>query len=770
MSLPDTQTIYLKFIEALSETQFKEFVQVLNKCKYNTNEVDITDGCYDGGNDLRILKDSKEIKKNIQITVQKDNLLKKVLYDVDKAAKNVAKYRYLNQLDYYLNYRLPQDKKNSYEVKAESDFGITLRFYDSVSLSNMVTEYPKLRSWLHNIYCIAFPKDNQSPLNLDNKTKILYDSISMGTGAQEIKGSFISAYFLYYLYEKGPSTVEEVADYLDEIFYKKIHRKYYTSLAGKLKGSSLIEPILESKPKRFVLSEESRMHFAAILSASDDEEKKIISECEALLLRYDVNLDIQDLARYVTDLFDENYRVDIDELISPEKSGESQLKKISTRLIQYVEEKTPHLTLVCRERLVKEILQVFTSNDVFNRNSVSKMFLTLFQDDKLDEYLSRQGRTILWDTQILLRFISILLFGEISTSDPSYDIVNSLVNAIKKSAVPIHSYTTYGYIKETAIHIREAIRLERFLSLPGFRCLGKSKNVIFNYYNEVQIQTELGPLADFLSEKLCVDISLPDKNLDDELFNSILETLSLSAIKPVSTSSIPDNDIYQRQYDLALSDGNGSQKSHSARHHDLKAFLFLSKLADDEGQTAYLITWDKSFYKVRKSFAKFKELNEWYIYSPQKFANTLSVVNFKVDVTTLNNSVLSIMNDINSGNEQPSVIDLLNSLFSGKQLNGIDFINAFKQMRQSLLIREEDKDDNNTVPIDEMLDRIVTHYKANDQSFSKFVDLLISPVFSSSIIDVFKDSIEPFSVSPGDTIQNMVSKIDDVLNSFEYEG
>ena len=44
MSLPDNQTVYLNLIEALSESQFKEFVQVLNKCKYNTNEVSITDG------------------------------------------------------------------------------------------------------------------------------------------------------------------------------------------------------------------------------------------------------------------------------------------------------------------------------------------------------------------------------------------------------------------------------------------------------------------------------------------------------------------------------------------------------------------------------------------------------------------------------------------------------------------------------------------------------------------------------------------------------
>lgn len=769
MSLPDNQTVYLNLIEALSESQFKEFVQVLNKCKYNTNEVSITDGCYDGGNDLRVIVHDRDIRKNIQITIQTTALEKKVREDVVKSADNIKKYSYMAQLDYYVNHRVPLDKQNILSVEAESKYGIILRFYTGPELANSVSEYTKLQTWLYNTKLSAFPNEKSSPLNLDRNTGIVYDSISMGAGSQEMKRSFISAYFLHYLYENEPATVSQVSDYLDTIFYKKIKRGYYAGLAGQLNRDSLIEVIPETSPKQYKLSEESRIHLNAVILSSAEEENKIISGCESLLSKYSVDLNIQDLAQFVSALFDENYRVDINELTNSTYSGETQLKKISARLIQYVENKTPQLLPEIRVKLVEEILTVFTSNDVFNRNSVSKMFLTLFQDDKLDDYLSRKGRSIVWDTQVLLRLISLLLFGNISISDPSYSIVDSLVKAIKDSVIPIKSFATYGYIKEMAIHIREAIRLERFLYLPGFKSLGKSKNVIVNYYNEAQKYSELGNLSDFLSDKLSVDISLPDKDLDDAIFNSVYEILEFSHIEPVSTSSIPDNEVYQKQYDIALSEGSGSRKSQSARHHDLKTILYLSQLADDEGQTAYIITWDKTFYKVRESFSKFREINEWFIYSPQKFVNTLSVVNFKIDMGSLNNSIISIMNDINSGNEQPSVIDLLNSLFSGKQLNGIDFINAFKQMRQSLLIKEEEKDENTLVPIDEMLDRIITHYKSNDQSFSKFVDLLVSPEYSSLIIDVFKDSIEPFTQSSSDTIKEMIGRIDDVLYRFEYD-
>ena len=397
MSLPDNQTIYANLIKSLSENQFKEFVQVLNKCKYETPDVVITDGCYDGGNDLCITKNGKDIRRNIQVTIQTSAFEIKVMEDVAKSAKNVKRFAYMAQLDYYVNHRVTLEKQNSLSAKAETDYGISLRLYDVNSLANSVSEYQKLKTWLHDVHFTAFPNCNRSPLNLDDRTKILYDSISVGAGSQEMKGSFISAYFLFYLYEKETASVAEISDYLDSIFCKKIKRGYYASLAGKLVQSSSIEVVPETKPKKYVLSKESKIHLDAVLASSEREENKIISECDRLLSQYGVNLDIQDLARYITELFDENYRVDIVELTTHEQSGEPQLKKISSRLIQYVTEKTPMLASDSRTRLVEEILQIFTSNDVFNRNSVSKMFLTLFQDDKLDEYLSRQSRTIVWD-------------------------------------------------------------------------------------------------------------------------------------------------------------------------------------------------------------------------------------------------------------------------------------------------------------------------------------------------------------------------------------
>lgn len=83
---------YRNFISSLSEDNFNDLVLSYIKEYYNTKDAYISNGPYDGGNDLIIAVDGKEIKRNIQITVQSKELPKKIIEDVIKAHDNVAQY------------------------------------------------------------------------------------------------------------------------------------------------------------------------------------------------------------------------------------------------------------------------------------------------------------------------------------------------------------------------------------------------------------------------------------------------------------------------------------------------------------------------------------------------------------------------------------------------------------------------------------------------------------------------------------------------------
>lgn len=88
-------------IRALSEENFYILIQEFNKEYYETQDVRIVNGPYDGGIDLEVYKDGNEVKRNIQITVQKTKLDSKLDSDLQKAKDNSKAFGYQKNLDFY---------------------------------------------------------------------------------------------------------------------------------------------------------------------------------------------------------------------------------------------------------------------------------------------------------------------------------------------------------------------------------------------------------------------------------------------------------------------------------------------------------------------------------------------------------------------------------------------------------------------------------------------------------------------------------------------
>ena len=89
--MSDNLEKYRKAIQLLSENEFNDFVKLYNKVYYGTEDVVDTNGPYDAGIDLSIHVNGRQIKKVVQITVQKTDLEKKIMGDIAKAVKNVKR-------------------------------------------------------------------------------------------------------------------------------------------------------------------------------------------------------------------------------------------------------------------------------------------------------------------------------------------------------------------------------------------------------------------------------------------------------------------------------------------------------------------------------------------------------------------------------------------------------------------------------------------------------------------------------------------------------
>ena len=142
----------------------------------------------------------------------------------------------------------------------------------------------------------------------------------------------------------------------------------------------------------------------------------------------------------------------------------------------------------------------------------------------------------------------------------------------------------------------------------------------------------------------------------------------------------------------------------------------------------------------------FSELGEWYIYTPLKFANTLSVLNFKIDAKAINYNIVSIAEDrFNLSNDSISFMDLLNSFYLDKDISGWTLAGRLSKMRQDLIDEQADDSLNDaTLPIDEFLMNVYQYYNNpnNSQNYRGFVDLFTNNDFADDIISIINENID----------------------------
>ena len=143
---------YEKLINGLSEDNFNQLIKEYVKEYYNTTELHISDGPYDGGLDLVYFKNEQEVKRNIQITVtkssNKNSFENKLFRDIEKSANNRDLYSYQSNLDFYTSVSLTQERKNKYITEAEVQYNIDLKIIDAKKLSHNMDEYSSIKQTL----------------------------------------------------------------------------------------------------------------------------------------------------------------------------------------------------------------------------------------------------------------------------------------------------------------------------------------------------------------------------------------------------------------------------------------------------------------------------------------------------------------------------------------------------------------------------------------------------------------------------------------------
>lgn len=764
--MSDNLEKYRKAIQLLSENEFNDFVKLYNKVYYGTEDVVDTNGPYDAGIDLSIHVNGRQIKKVVQITVQKTDLEKKIMGDIAKAVKNVKRNGFSRVIDYYLQEGLTNEVKNRVTRNALIQSGIEVSIYDCRRLAELVESETQLRSFLFNRIDVAFSTED---LSLDSNTKLFFDAVSQQQDIRDIKQRVIESCLLSYIYSEGEVDFEKLFSWLDKLFCGRIARSYYEDLVGRLNGKE-IHKLSDTNPIKYCLSEETKHGFEELEFKSKQKEAELINAYKSVCSRYGVTINIGKLSTIFLELYKDIFAFDSAEIMGKNIArSQTKLEKCKINFIRFLESEIGDRPEISVPELCAELMSVFESNDLYGKYAASQTFIQLFNDDKLDKYLSQSPRYLLLDTPVLLQFICLIFKKSSLYTSPNYQAVVNFRSVIDESKVDVHLYTTKGYLKEVVVHLRQAIRLERFIHLPAFKDIGKSNNVFYNFFESVLSNSDYASLSDFVCEVLDLsDIPTNDDYLENCLFTALEERLS---ILHVTIDSAPDTEDYMQEYEYAMSNTPGENKSSNAKIHDLEAILYLSQKMPSNDTYPYLITWDKTFLTARRHFQKkYPELSDWYLYSPQNFTSTLSVLQFKLNSSMITQSVMSVIEEnVNSSSDALNLLDTINSFVQGESDRDIEFANRILYMRRALMQSSIEDEDSSGVAIGDLLSTILRSFAGDKDKYEIVVLLFSDKIYSELMRSIIVRYVKDFRSSDKIKVSKLMNEINELVDSVEID-
>lgn len=741
------QEEYKNIISTLSENMFRDFVKEYVKAYWKTDEVEITDGPWDGGVDLVFYKNNVPEKRNIQVTVQ-DKYETKLMNDVIKSKKNVVMYSYQSSLYFFISKPISHSKKDELNDKAERDYDISLRIYDANKLACDIERYPKVRAFLMSLFS---PKLLSKP-TFDIKNKVIYDMFTTGSNVANIKYDFINSFIQYYLLENSKKTIDDIQKQVNTQLTDNLSQKTILSqLDYQVKRGILVKDNFQ----RYSLSATTRGEFEKLRETSEILLQSLVLTIQQCLEKYGLHKFTNQVCNKLIELYNAHYNSEIEEISQSRDSKNISEHKVFEDLEGYLKT-LPYTGEV--NTVVKDILLSVSDNVYLNKIAVTTMFTNLFKSNSFEEYFSVFKKNIYLDTQVLLQVIC-WSFKNTDYDDMQYGAVKYLMQQVTSQKDKVCLLTTREYVEEAVYHLWEAYQLQRLLQIPAITELGPSKNVFFNFYLHLLNigEANYADFTDFLYDLLGDDISVEGMGQNEfvhEISGRIEKILEYCGIEVITTRYYDELRVAQKEYDLHLLDKRYS-KPRRAQNNDLICMLYLSEECNHINPDSnlldepFFITWDSTFYTFRKKFLnKFKGRSYFYIYTPMKFANRLSVMNLKINTACINYDIISLAeNNFKYSNESISFIDTLSSFFRSDDANNWKLGQKLATMRKQ---QEEDSEISDFSvgrqvyqPVDVVLKNIKDHYN-NDvkTSFEIIVKIFEKNEIADMIVDIISRGCE----------------------------
>ncbi len=553
-------------------------------------------------------------------------------------------------------YRCRNDVHNAKELDLQqfaSALKYSLALYVWIVISkksDLLTECPELNKE-HTITNIE---------DLDNR--YIYDYMSFGKKANEVKNHIIESYILNKIFissphpQSVPQLIEEVKMFSQNSLSESSIKRFFTKMEGdkRLEFTNLGKTEVKLTPKESKRLKEISDSYAIALGT-------LKANISVSIQPLGVLCNVDKLLHFFSEFLDDNFNKDIE--IS---SGDGSSREYSnySYLISNIEREG--YTHEQAEQVFRIIVTACESNKVLYKLSAGRVFSKFSNKNTFNNYLRQDQRMVFLDTQIVLYLLCL--------NDDFPKPTKGLMAVAKNLSEMIRQNKSLNvlfpriYFGEVLTHFRRALCLIQLTNNSYVDGKPLSNNVFYRYYcslkEDESLSYDVNSFADFMK----IYFSLEEKDLINPRFknvvygivNDILQNeiriAMFDEIPHLSDDEIlPSIDIFKdvvRENDLEAKDGY--RLKYDAI---IGRYLFESQFDNEP----FFLTYDRSFrfYKEEymRNYKRRATSYYWHLLSPSQFINHMDLLNLKIDENRLSNELLSLIESDGFESKTHSLID-----------------------------------------------------------------------------------------------------------------
>jgi hypothetical protein len=774
--MPDLSKNHVRWIKGFTKDQFDNLVKSVIISYFKIDDVIFTDGKGDGGIDIKIFEDKRQNKIPIQLTIQ-ENEFRKLKEDLFKLNNTIIKYNYSNTCYFFYSGAPEECKKEEFKAYAREEYNIILEIFDAKFIGSLAENprYPQIREMIKEILgdFLEHPK-----LDMCDFDKMKFDLLTLGKDATEIKSKIIQSFILHNIFIKEGLSIQELQSLINHYFGCDISKDYLLRELNWLQTNDKVHLINNT---RLNLTTEENIRIEKIKEDLEFQEQYFISEIIELLKPYHLEHEHKTIIIEIIKIYKGCYKKNIEEIREKTQNNGNEITALN-ELKNFLMEKTQE-NIPLSDKIIKGIIEICEVNDYIQRICAGEVFTNLTDLPQIENYLRRQPKTVYLDTPILLHILCFFIIESNNYEDVYYKAAKDLIKYRDRGDIKIKFITSVQYIRETAFHFLNAIKLIPFSKLEFFNDLGQTSNIFYNYYislqNDGEIDSETS-FEEFLSDN-GIEIQFDNEDqflnylseyIENMLNDNKIETIDISIYESKPPHKYIFNEI-KTEFEKHHSKNRNYRTPATIKNDCLMFCELYNSEVHEEGEPT-LLTWDNSFYEIRKKYHRNHEMAFfWHLFRPSKFLDHLSLVKLKINSSALTKDLMSLIDDdFNLQEKVKSLKDILVRIINLETESGFKLSKEISKIRKDHIYNldkpDVEKNSSKSQPIDEIVVKLSTYYinHEGEYSFIDFKKVIDSSELIDEIIAMWKSELN--YLIENDQIQSsLYSNMDAIIKKFK---